>query len=55
MWRLPLPSELVAPPLASNCRHDHLREALRFGADKVFRSKTAEISDADIDAILEVM
>ena len=32
---------------------DDLLEALRFGADKVFRSKTTEITDEDIDAILE--
>lgn len=28
-------------------------DALRFGADKVFRSKDTSITDADIDAIME--
>lgn len=27
-------------------------DALRFGADKVFRSKDTSITDADIDAIM---
>jgi SWI/SNF-related matrix-associated actin-dependent regulator of chromatin subfamily A member 5 len=31
---------------------EELLEALRFGADTVFRSKESSISDADIDAIL---
>jgi SWI/SNF-related matrix-associated actin-dependent regulator of chromatin subfamily A member 5 len=30
-----------------------LLETLRFGADKVFRSKESTITDADIDLILE--
>jgi SWI/SNF-related matrix-associated actin-dependent regulator of chromatin subfamily A member 5 len=32
---------------------DDLLDTLRFGADKIFRSKDATISDADIDLILE--
>ena len=32
---------------------DELMETLRFGADKIFRSKDSSITDADIDAIME--
>lgn len=32
---------------------EQLLDALRFGADKVFRSKDTSITDADIDAIME--
>ncbi|CAN0393558.1 unnamed protein product, partial [Discosporangium mesarthrocarpum] len=32
---------------------DQLLDAIRFGADEVFRSKDATITDEDIDAILE--
>lgn len=32
---------------------EQLLEALRFGADNVFRSKDTSITDADIDAIME--
>ncbi|CAN0353756.1 unnamed protein product, partial [Hapterophycus canaliculatus] len=31
---------------------EQLLDALRFGADKVFRSKDTSITDADIDAIM---
>jgi SWI/SNF-related matrix-associated actin-dependent regulator of chromatin subfamily A member 5 len=32
---------------------DELLDAVRFGADKIFRSQGSEITDADIDLILE--
>lgn len=32
---------------------DELLEAVRFGADVIFRSKDAQITDEDIDLILE--
>jgi SWI/SNF-related matrix-associated actin-dependent regulator of chromatin subfamily A member 5 len=32
---------------------DELLEALRFGADVIFRSKDNQITDEDIDLILE--
>ncbi|CAM9111468.1 unnamed protein product [Phaeothamnion confervicola] len=43
---------LQADEKSSKLSKDELLEALRFGADQVFRSKDATITDEDIDAIL---
>lgn len=49
----PLLGVILASCHAVQLGKEQLLDALRFGADKVFRSKDTSITDADIDAIME--